>query len=169
MISFLLVTSSARESVPASAGHKGSNHIRSNENAVDEDLEGFGRVCPHLDVDCLPSFSFSLNKGALLGNGFVTVHVKVDLFRAGSPSYRKLFVRRLSYSRPYSTFSHGWRSQSSVFEAYPSTGRTAGGQMPKGRQGRNRWSTCCRVVGAVYSCRAPSARCMDTSFACGLT
>jgi hypothetical protein len=47
---------------------------------MDGDLEGFGRVCLHVDLDNLPSFSFSLNKGALLGNGFVTVHVKVGLF-----------------------------------------------------------------------------------------
>jgi hypothetical protein len=48
---------------------------------MDGNLEGFGRVRLHVDLDYLPSFSFSLNKGTLLGRGLVTVHVKVDLFR----------------------------------------------------------------------------------------
>ena len=43
------------------------------------DLEGLSQVLLHVDPDHLPSFSFSLNKGALLGNRFVTVHVQVDL------------------------------------------------------------------------------------------
>ena len=47
---------------------------------MDWDLEGFSRVSLHLDPDNLPSFSFALNKGTLLGNRFVTVHVKIDLF-----------------------------------------------------------------------------------------
>jgi hypothetical protein len=50
------------------------------ENPMNGDLEGFGHVCLHVDLDNLPSFSFSLNKGALLGNTLVTVHVKIDLF-----------------------------------------------------------------------------------------
>jgi hypothetical protein len=44
------------------------------------DLKGLGQVLLHVDLDYSPSFSFSLNEGALLGNGFVTVHVEVDLF-----------------------------------------------------------------------------------------
>lgn len=44
------------------------------------DLEGFGHVCLHVDLDYLPPLSFSLNEGTLLGNRFVTVHVKIDLF-----------------------------------------------------------------------------------------
>jgi hypothetical protein len=60
---------------------------------MDGDLEGFGHVRLHVDLDDLPSFSFSLNKGALLGNGFVTVHVKVYLFsgRIGVVSKNYLF------------------------------------------------------------------------------
>ena len=50
------------------------------ENPMDGDLEGFGHASLHFDLDHLPSFSFSLNKGTLLGNRFVTVHVKIDLF-----------------------------------------------------------------------------------------
>ena len=46
---------------------------------MDGDFEGFGHVSLHVNLDYLPSFSFSLNKGALLGNGLVTVHVKIDL------------------------------------------------------------------------------------------
>jgi len=46
------------------------------------DLEGFCHACLHVDLDYLPSFSFAVNKGALLGNRFLTVHVKIDLFRS---------------------------------------------------------------------------------------
>jgi hypothetical protein len=33
----------------------------------------------HVDLHYLPSFSFAVNKRALLGNRFVTVHVEIDL------------------------------------------------------------------------------------------
>jgi len=32
------------------------------------------------DLDHLPSFSFMVHKGALLGNRFVIIHVEVDFF-----------------------------------------------------------------------------------------
>ena len=43
-------------------------------------LERLGHACLYVNLDHLPSFPFSLNEGTLLWNGFVTVHVKVDLF-----------------------------------------------------------------------------------------
>jgi hypothetical protein len=51
------------------------------ENPVNGDLEGFSHAGLHVNLDHLPSFPFALNEGALFGNGFVTVHVQVDLFR----------------------------------------------------------------------------------------
>jgi hypothetical protein len=50
------------------------------ENPMNRDLEGFGHASLHVDLDYLPSLSFSVNKRALFGNRFVTVHVKIDLF-----------------------------------------------------------------------------------------
>jgi hypothetical protein len=50
------------------------------ENPMDGDLEGFGHAHLHVDLNYLPSSSVSLNKGALLGDRLVAVHVKIDLF-----------------------------------------------------------------------------------------
>ena len=50
------------------------------EDPMDGDLEGFGRAHLHVDPDYLPSAGVSLDKGALVGNRFVAVHVKIDLF-----------------------------------------------------------------------------------------
>ena len=44
-------------------------------------LEGFADARLHVDLDYLPSFSLTLDNGALLGDGLVAVHVEVDLFR----------------------------------------------------------------------------------------
>jgi hypothetical protein len=44
------------------------------------DLEGFCHACLHVDLDYLPSFSSAFNKGALLGNRFVTVYVEIALY-----------------------------------------------------------------------------------------
>jgi hypothetical protein len=44
-------------------------------------LERFDHACLHVYLEYPSSFSSTLNKGARLGNGFVTVHVKIDLFR----------------------------------------------------------------------------------------
>jgi len=43
-------------------------------------LERFGHARLHVDLEDLPAFTFAVNEGALLGNGFITVHVKIDLF-----------------------------------------------------------------------------------------
>jgi hypothetical protein len=42
-------------------------------------LERFGHASLHVDLNHLPAFPFALNEGALLGNGLITVHVKIDL------------------------------------------------------------------------------------------
>ena len=47
---------------------------------MDGGFEGLAYVCLHVDLHYLPSFSSTLNEGALLGDRLVTVHVKVDLF-----------------------------------------------------------------------------------------
>jgi hypothetical protein len=47
---------------------------------MDGDLKRFCHASLHVDLDYLPSFSLSLNKGALLGNRLVTVHVQIDFF-----------------------------------------------------------------------------------------
>src|ERR1700730_13580494 len=44
------------------------------------DCEGFCRTPFHAELDYLPSFSFALNEGALLGSRFVTIHVEIALF-----------------------------------------------------------------------------------------
>jgi len=43
-------------------------------------LEGFAYARLDVDLHYLPSFSFTLNEGPLLGDGLVAVHVEVDLF-----------------------------------------------------------------------------------------
>src|SRR6476646_5788394 len=47
------------------------------------------------DLDYLPLLSFSLIEGALLGNGFVTVHISVDLFSSWIAVTETLFAWRL--------------------------------------------------------------------------
>jgi hypothetical protein len=49
------------------------------ENPVSRNLKGFCRVPLDIDLDYLPSFSFSINKAAPLRNGSIAVHVEVDL------------------------------------------------------------------------------------------
>ena len=43
-------------------------------------LERFGHARLHVDLDDLSAFAFAFNEGALLRNGFITVHVKIYLF-----------------------------------------------------------------------------------------
>ena len=52
------------------------------ENPMNLGLEGFASACLHIDLDDLPSFSLTLDKGALRRDGLVAVHVEVDLFRS---------------------------------------------------------------------------------------
>ena len=51
------------------------------ENPINGDREGFFRTCLNVDPDYLPALSSAFNKGALLGNRFVTIHVEIALFR----------------------------------------------------------------------------------------
>jgi hypothetical protein len=48
---------------------------------MDARLEGFADARLDVNLDYLPSFPFAFNKRTLLRDGFVTVHVEVDLFR----------------------------------------------------------------------------------------
>ena len=86
-------------------GHKGiktgiESHLVGEENPMDGDLEGFSHVCLHVDLDYPPPFSFSLNKGALLRNRFVTVHVKIDLFGRWIAVVPKHYLLRRSHASP---------------------------------------------------------------------
>jgi hypothetical protein len=49
---------------------------------MDARLEGFADARLDVDLDYFPSFPFAFNKRTLLRDGFVTVHVEVDLFRS---------------------------------------------------------------------------------------
>jgi len=48
-------------------------------------LEGFAGARLDVDLDYLPSFSFTLNYGPLLRDGLIAVHVEVDLFSSWIP------------------------------------------------------------------------------------
>jgi hypothetical protein len=50
------------------------------ENPMNLGLEGFAYARLHIDLDYLPSFSLTLDTGALRWDGLVAVPVEVDLF-----------------------------------------------------------------------------------------
>jgi hypothetical protein len=70
------------------------------EHSMNRDLEGFGEASLHVDLDYLPSFSFAVNEGALLGNRFITVHVKIDLLSSWIAVVAKHYLLGGSHASP---------------------------------------------------------------------
>ena len=50
------------------------------ENPISGDREGLFHDSLHVDLHYLPLLSSAVNKGASLGDRFVTIHVKISLF-----------------------------------------------------------------------------------------
>src|ERR1700722_9429600 len=89
------------------------------ENPINGDREGFFRTCLNVDPDYLPALSSAFNKGALLGNRFVTIHVEIALFRgwiAVVPKHYLLGASHVSLSSDIDKQADGklaqWRAAS---------------------------------------------------------
>jgi hypothetical protein len=75
------VTRSLAEQVMVDLDTRGlKSQLVGEENPMNGNLKWFCDAGFHVDLHDLPSFSFTVNKGALPGNGFLAVHIKVDLF-----------------------------------------------------------------------------------------
>jgi hypothetical protein len=67
------------------------------ENPISGDREGFFRTSFHVDLDYLPAFSSAVNKGALLGDRLVTIHVEIALFSGWIAVVPKYYLLRRSH------------------------------------------------------------------------